>query len=212
MAVVGPTGAGKSTLVNLLLRFWDYQEGTILLGGQDLRCYDPNALRERIGVVAQQTYLFNATLRENILLGRPNASQSQVEQAARQAQIHDFVLSLPQGYDTWIGEKGLRLSAGERQRVAIARALLKDAPFLILDEPTANLDTVNERLVLDAVHILMEGRTTLMITHRLVAMDWMDEILVLQGGRIVERGRHEHLLQRYGFYRRMWDLQNQVLY
>ncbi len=211
LALVGPTGAGKSTLVNLLLRYWDYQDGLIFLNGHDLHCYDPQALRERIALVAQQTYLFNATLRENILLGQPKASQQQVEQAARQAQIHDFILGLPQGYDTWIGEKGLRLSAGERQRVAIARALIKDAPFLILDEPTANLDLVNERLVLEAIHALMKGRTSLMITHRLVGMEGMDEILVLQNGHIAERGTHAQLLEAKGLYRRMWDLQNQEL-
>jgi ATP-binding cassette subfamily C protein CydC len=211
MAVVGPTGAGKSTLVNLLLRFWDYEGGSILLDKQDLRRFDPQDLRERIGVVAQSTYLFNATVRENILLGKPRATQPQVEQAARQAQIHDFILGLPQGYDTWVGERGVRLSAGERQRVAIARALLKEAPFLILDEPTANLDTVNERRVLESIHALMKGRTSLMITHRLVGMEWMDEILVLQNGRIAERGTHAGLLEAHGLYRRMWDLQSQVL-
>jgi ATP-binding cassette, subfamily C, bacterial CydCD len=211
LALVGPTGAGKSTLVNLLLRYWDYQDGLILLNGRDLHCYDPQALRERIGVVAQHTYLFNATLRENILLGQPKASQQQVEQAARQAQIHDFILGLPQGYDTWIGERGLRLSAGERQRVAIARALVKDAPFLILDEPTANLDPANERLVLVAIHALMAGRTSLMITHRLVGMEWMDEILVLQNGHIAQRGTHAELLDGGGLYRRLWELQCQEL-
>jgi ATP-binding cassette, subfamily C, bacterial CydC len=211
LAVVGPTGAGKSTLVNLLLRFWDHDSGSILLDKQDIRRYDPQALRERIGVVAQSTYLFNASVRENLLLGKPGATQPQVEQAARQAQIHDFILSLPEGYDNWVGERGVHLSAGERQRVAIARALLKDAPFLILDEPTANLDTVNERLVLEAMHVLMKGRTSLMITHRLVGMEGMDEIIVLQNGRIAERGRHADLLAENGLYRHMWDLQNQVL-
>jgi ABC-type multidrug transport system fused ATPase/permease subunit len=207
VAVVGPTGSGKTTLVNLLLRFWDFQDGSIRLDGCDIRGLDPLALRGRMGVVAQQTYLFNATLRENIVLGRPGASQEEVERAARRAQIHEFILRLPQGYETWIGEQGLRLSAGERQRIAIARALLKDAPFLILDEPTANLDAVNEKLVVEAIHTLMQDRTTLMITHRLVGMGWMDEILVLQGGRIVERGTHLELLQAGGSYNRMWGLQ-----
>jgi ATP-binding cassette subfamily C protein CydCD len=211
LALVGPTGSGKSTLVNLLLRFWDCQDGSILLAGRDVHCFDPQELRKRIAVVTQQAYLFNATLRENILLGRPEASQEAVEKAAREAHIHDFIHGLPQGYNTWVGEKGLLLSAGERQRVAIARALLKDAPFLILDEPTANLDTLNETLVLDALHTLMEDRTILMITHRLVGMEWMDEILVLQGGCIVERGAHSQLLEAHGLYRRMWDIQNQIL-
>ena len=211
MAVIGPTGAGKSSLVNLLLRFWDYESGSILLDTQDIRLYDPQALRERIGVVAQHPYLFNATLRENLLLGKPGATQPQIEQAARQAQIHDFILGLPKGYDTWVGEGGVRLSAGERQRVAIARALLKEAPFLILDEPTAHLDTVNEKRLLDTIFALMEGRSILMITHRLVGMEKMDEILVLQVGQIVERGSHAGLLAANGLYHRMWELQNQVL-
>ncbi len=211
LAVVGPNGAGKSTLVSLLLRFWDSPEGAILLGGQSLHGCDPEELRRSMAVVAQQTYLFNATLRENILLSKPEASQAEVEQAARLAQIHDFALSLPQGYDTWIGENGLRLSAGERQRVAVARALLRDAPLLILDEPTANLDAINEKLVIDAVDALIEGRTTLLITHRLVAMERMDEILVLQDGCVVERGRHEQLLQQGGLYYRMWQAQNQQI-
>lgn len=209
LGLVGPTGSGKTTLVNLLLRFWEYQNGSILLDGHELRQYDPDNLRGRIAVVAQPTHLFNATLRENILLGSPKASQALIEQAASQAQLDDFILSLPRGYDTWIGEGGLRLSAGERQRVAIARALLKNAPLLILDEPTANLDTVNERLVLEAIRVLMEGRTTLMITHRLVGMLWMDEILVLKNGSIFQRGTHLDLLQAGGLYKRMWDLQSQ---
>ena len=211
MAVIGPTGAGKSSLVNLLLRFWDYESGSILLDTQDIRLYDPQALRERIGVVAQHPYLFNATLRENLLLGKPGATQPQIEQAARQAQIHDFILGLPKGYDTLVGEVGVRLSAGERQRVTIARALLKETPFLILDEPTAHLDTVNEKRLLDTIFALMEGRSILMITHRLVGMEKMDDILVLQVGQIVERGSHAGLLAANGLYHRMWELQNQVL-
>jgi thiol reductant ABC exporter CydC subunit len=211
LAVVGPSGAGKSTLVNLLLRFWDYQTGHILLGGCELRQYPQEDLRRMIGVVSQHTYLFSATLRENLWLANPDADQSDMEKAARVAQIHEFIQSLPQGYDTWIGEQGLRLSGGERQRLAIARALLKDAPILILDEPTANLDSLTERAVMQAIRSLMAGRTTLLITHRLVGLEAMDEILVLCKGRIVERGRHHDLWQMGGLYRRMWDLQNQVL-
>jgi thiol reductant ABC exporter CydC subunit len=211
LAVVGPSGAGKSTLVNLLLRFWAYQEGRILLGRYELDEYHQEDLRRMIGVVSQHTHLFNATIRENLLLARPDAGDADLVQAAKGAQIHDFIRLLPQGYDTWIGEQGLRLSGGQRQRLAIARALLKDAPILILDEATANLDSLTERDVMAAIHALMSGRTTLIITHRLVGLEVADEILVLQAGRVVERGRHHDLIQLGGLYHRMWELQNQVL-
>jgi ATP-binding cassette subfamily C protein CydC len=211
IAIVGPSGAGKSTLVQLLLRFWEYHSGRIEIGGKEIRSYRQDDLRKMIGVVSQSTYLFNATVRENLLLARPDATDEEIFEAAKRAQIHEFILSLPDGYDTWVGEQGVGLSGGERQRLAIARALLKDAPILVLDEATANLDAVTERKVLEAIRKLMEGRTTLMITHRLVGMEWMNEILVLSHGRIVERGTHQSLLQSGGFYKRMWDLQNQVL-
>jgi len=188
LAIVGPSGAGKSTLVNLLLRFWDYEQGFIMLGGRDIRDYDPEHLRSWIAVVSQNTYLFNTTVRENILLGRQNASEAEMIEAARQAQIHDFITTLPDGYDTWVGEQGLRLSGGERQRIAIARALLKDAPVLVLDEATTGLDSVTERDVITALYRLMEGRTVLMITHRLTGLQAMDEILVLHEGKLAERG------------------------
>ncbi len=211
LAIVGPSGAGKSTLVNLLLRFWDDEEGSITLGGHDLREYQADNVRRMMGVVSQSTHLFNGTLRNNLLIAKPDATQAELEQAVRQAQLEMFVQSLPQGYDTWIGEQGLRLSGGERQRLAIARALLKDAPILILDEPTANLDPVTEREVMQSIHELMQGRTTLIITHRLVGLDVADEILVLCAGRVVERGRHRELLEANGVYRRMWETQNQVM-
>ncbi len=211
LAVVGPSGAGKSTLVNLLLRFWEYETGRILLGGHELRRYRQEDLQRKIGVVSQHTHLFNATVRENLLLARPDASQADLVRAAQRAQIHEFIQSLPQGYATWIGEQGLRLSGGERQRLAIARALLKDPPILILDEATANLDTLTERAIVQAIHTLMAGRTTLIITHRLIGLEVADEILVLQGGRVVERGQHRDLLQIEGLYRRMWEMQNQML-
>ena len=210
-AVVGPTGAGKSTLVRLVLRFWDPTSGVVRLDGQDIRQYTLNDLRHAIGVVAQDTHLFNGTLRDNLLLARPDASQDALKQALEQSQLAEFVRQLPNGLQTWIGEQGLRLSGGERQRLAIARALLKDAPLLILDEATANLDPLTERAVLDALDLLMQGRTTLMITHRLVAMERMDEILVLNQGRISERGTHEQLLATGGLYRRMFDVQNDIL-
>jgi thiol reductant ABC exporter CydC subunit len=211
LAIVGPSGAGKTTLVHLLLRFWDYREGKILLGGQELRLYGQEELRRLIAVVSQHTYLFNATIRENLILARPEVDEAEVVQAAKQAQLHNFIQSLPEGYDTWIGEQGLRLSAGQRQRLAIARAILKGAPILILDEPTANLDALTERDVMAALQQLMIGRTSLLITHRLVGLEAADEVLVLRAGRIVECGKHHDLVQKAGFYRRMWDLQRQAV-
>ncbi len=210
-AIVGSSGAGKTTLLHLLVRFWDYQEGQILVGGQDLCALGAEEWRRMVSVVSQRTYLFYASVRENLLLARPEASEAEIVSAARQAQIHKFIMSLPDGYDTWIGERGLSLSGGERQRLAIARALLKDAPVLLLDEPTANLDAVTERQVLQSLQTLTAGRTVLMATHRLAGLENVDEVLVLDGGRIVERGRHEELLRRGGLYRRMWELQTQRL-
>lgn len=210
LAIVGPSGAGKSTLVNLILRFWDYEKGTISLGGHDLKAYAPEELRRYISVVTQHTYLFNATIRENLLLAKPSASEDEIRQAARKAEIHTFIQSLPQGYDTYVGEKGFKLSGGQRQRLAIARALLKNAPILILDEATAGLDPVTEQDVMRSIQHLMTGRTTLVITHRLSGLDKMDEILVLEKGRIVERGQHHYLLNQGGLYYRMWEVQNLI--
>jgi thiol reductant ABC exporter CydC subunit len=239
LAIVGPSGAGKSTLVHLLLRFWEYDRGHILLDGQELRHYGQEELRRRIGVVSQRTHLFNATVRENLLMSLPAANDSHVGQvggqrepglgarnldeelaeatearmvqAAQQAQIHDFIRSLPQGYDTRLGEQGVRLSGGQRQRLAIARAILKDAPLLILDEPTAHLDALTEREVMGTLRALTTGRTVLIVTHRLVGLEMADEILVFSAGRIVERGRHRDLIQRGGLYQRMWVLQSQMV-
>jgi ATP-binding cassette subfamily C protein CydC len=211
IAVVGPSGSGKSTLVRLALRFWDPAHGVIRLDGQDIRQFSLNDLRATMGVVAQDTYLFNDTLRNNLLLARPEASDTELEQVIERAQLGDFVRQLPSGLDTWIGEQGLRLSGGERQRLAIARVLLKDAPLLILDEATANLDPMTERALLDALDDLMRGRTTLIITHRLVAMEHMDEIIVLDQGCIKERGTHEQLLATTGLYQQMFSMQNSML-
>ncbi len=185
---MGPSGAGKSTLVHLLLRFWEYQAGRIELGGRDLRSYTPEEVRGLIGVVAQQTHLFNTTVRENLLMARPEATFEEMVKAARQAHIHDFIEALPQGYDTWLGEQGLRLSGGERQRLAIARAILKNAPLLILDEATANLDALVEREIRQSLHTLMKGRTTLIITHRPPDLKLADEVIVLNAGRVVKQG------------------------
>lgn len=184
VALVGPSGAGKSTLVNILLRFWDYAEGTIRLGGHELKAYSPEHVRRLIGAVTQRTHLFNATIRENLLLARPEAGEEDLIRAAREAQIHEFIESLPQGYDTYIGEGGLKLSGGQRQRLAIARVLLKNAPILILDEATAGLDPVTEKEIMKAIYRLMEGRTALVITHQVAGLEIMDEILVLKEGRV----------------------------
>jgi thiol reductant ABC exporter CydC subunit len=207
LAIVGPSGAGKSTIVQLLLRFWEYEQGQIRLGGRELRQYRADDVRRMISVVSQHTYLFNGTIRENLLLARPTAGQDELAAAARQARLHGFIEGLPQGYDTWIGEQGLRLSGGERQRLAIARAILKDAPILILDEATANLDPIVEREIMQSLGQLAAGRTSLIITHRLVGLEDVDAILVLERGRIAEQGRHHDLLLLGGSYRRMWEQQ-----
>jgi ATP-binding cassette subfamily C protein CydC len=211
LAIVGPSGAGKSTIANLLLRLWDYSSGEICLGTESLRMYTQDEIRARIGLVSQNTYFFNTTVRENLRFARRKVTQEEVESAARAAQVHDFITSLPKGYDTMIGEQGLRLSGGERQRLAIARALIKDAPILILDEPTANLDPLTEKQVLDTLFGAMKQKMTLLITHRLVGLENMDEILVMDHGRIVERGRHGTLMKAGGLYRRLMDLQNRIL-
>jgi ATP-binding cassette subfamily C protein CydCD len=211
VAIVGPSGAGKSTLVSLLLRFWEYGSGEIRLGGQSLRELDQAQVRACCAVVSQNSYFFNTSIRENLRLARPKLSQEEMEFAARAAQIHEFIAALPKGYDTFIGEQGLRLSGGERQRLAIARALLKEAPILILDEPTANLDPVTEKDVLETLLGVMKNKTTLLITHRLVGLERMDGILVMEGGQVVERGVHSDLLAQDGLYRHLWDLQNRIL-
>jgi ATP-binding cassette subfamily C protein CydC len=211
LAVVGFSGAGKSTLVDLLLRFWEYDQGRISLGGGDLRQFNSDDIRSKFGVVAQDGYLFNATVRENLLIAQPEASEADMIESARKAQIHSFILSLPQGYDTYIGERGYLLSGGQRQRLLIARTLLKDAPLLILDEATANLDWITEREVMGSIKDLKRGGTQVIVTHRLVGLEDVDEILVLKQGRIIERGRHETLLESGGYYQRMYTAQNQAL-
>ena len=180
IAILGESGAGKSTLVNLLLRFWDYDSGRIELGGRDLRDYAQADVRATFGVMTQRPYLFNTTIRENIRIARSDASLEAVEAAARQAEIHDFIVALPDGYDTLVGEDGSLLSGGERQRIALARVLLKDAPILILDEATANLDAVTERAVMRTILRVTTGRSLLIFTHRHVFLDQMDQVHVIR--------------------------------
>ncbi|MBL0346355.1 MAG: ATP-binding cassette domain-containing protein [Anaerolineales bacterium] len=211
LAIVGPSGAGKSTLANLLLRFWDYSSGEITLSGESLKEQNQDQVRERIGLVSQNTYFFNTSIFENLRFARRKVTKEEVEAACKAAQIHDFILSLPKGYDTLIGEQGLRLSGGERQRLAIARVLIKDAPILILDEPTANLDPLTEQQVLETLFNVMKQKTSLLITHRLVGLENMDEIIVMNHGQIVERGTQNELKNKDGLYRRLLDLQNRIL-
>jgi ATP-binding cassette, subfamily B, heavy metal transporter len=207
LAIVGPTGAGKSTINKLLFRFYDVTGGRICIDGQDIRHVTQESLRAAIGVVPQDTVLFNDTIRYNIAYGRPDASQDEIETAARLAQVHDFVVRLPQGYDTRVGERGLKLSGGEKQRVAIARTILKDPRILILDEATSALDTRTEQDIQTALRGLARHRTTLVIAHRLSTVVDSDEIIVLADGRVAERGTHAALLALGGVYARMWALQ-----
>ena len=207
VAVVGPSGAGKSTLARLLYRFYDVTGGRILIGGQDIRAVTQASVRAAIGIVPQDTVLFNDTVAYNIRYGRPTASDAEVEQAARAAHIHDFIAATPKGYATLVGERGLKLSGGEKQRVAIARTLLKDPPVLIFDEATSALDSRNERAIQAELRSAARGKTTLVIAHRLSTVVDAHEIVVLQAGQIVERGPHATLLAAKGRYAEMWALQ-----
>ncbi|MBI4675863.1 MAG: thiol reductant ABC exporter subunit CydC [Chloroflexi bacterium] len=208
LAIVGPSGAGKSTLVNLLLRFWEYHDGDTLLNGKSLQAYAQADVRAQFGVITQRTYLFNATVRANLQLAQPQAKEREIIAATQRAQIYAKIETLPQGFDTRIGERGAALSGGERQRLGVARALLRATPILILDEPTANLDAPTERALLQEIFQAMQGHTLLLITHRLVALEAMDEIIVMNQGRITERGTQAELLTQRGLFARMWELQN----
>ncbi|HEX7090969.1 MAG TPA: ABC transporter ATP-binding protein [Longimicrobiales bacterium] len=207
VALVGPSGAGKTTLVDLLARFYDPTAGRITVDGVDLREFDVRTLRSRFGIVTQDTVLFHDTVRANIAYGLGDVSQEAIERAARAARAHEFILQLPDGYDTVIGERGTRLSGGQRQRIAIARAILRDPPVLVFDEATSALDSESELLVQQAIEQLLAGRTVFVIAHRLSTIRRADQILVLEAGRIVERGTHEQLLARGGLYRHLYRLQ-----
>jgi len=207
LAIVGSSGAGKSTLVHLIPRFFDVTGGRILIDGHDVRDVTLASLRAQIGIVTQETVLFNDTVRNNIAYGQPQVPQKEVEAAARAALAHDFIMALPAGYDTVIGERGVRLSGGERQRLAIARALLKNAPVLILDEATSALDSESEALVQSALHNLMSGRTVFVIAHRLSTVRRADRIVVIENGTIADIGCHEELMTKLGTYRRLYELQ-----
>jgi ATP-binding cassette, subfamily B, bacterial MsbA len=204
---VGPSGAGKSTLLNLLPRFYDVSGGAIRIDGNDIRSVTLASLRQQIGVVTQQTILFNDTVRHNVAYGRLSASEEALINALKAAHAYDFVMALPAGLDTLIGEQGVRLSGGERQRLAIARALLKDPPILILDEATSSLDSESEREVQQALDRLIVGRTTLVIAHRLSTVRNADRIIALEDGRIREIGTHNELLAANGLYRRLYEMQ-----
>ncbi|MCI0365817.1 MAG: ABC transporter ATP-binding protein/permease, partial [Phycisphaerales bacterium] len=209
VALVGPSGAGKTTLCNLIARFYDPTEGSIELDGSDLRQIQLESFRRLLGIVEQDIFLFDGTVAENIGYGRRDASMDQIIHFAKLANAHDFITSFPNGYDTIIGERGVKLSGGQRQRLAIARALLANPRILILDEATSNLDTENERLIQQSLHTLMKGRTSFVIAHRLSTIAHADRIIVLEGGRVVEQGTHDELMARSGRYRRMVQIQTE---
>ena len=210
VALVGPTGVGKSTLVSLIPRFYDVCEGRITLDGQDIREIQLESLRRQISIVLQDVFLFHGTVRENILFGRPEATDAEIINAARVANAHSFIMELTDGYDTLIGERGVKLSGGQKQRLSIARAVLKDAPILILDEATSSVDVETELLIQQALERLMVGRTTVIIAHRLSTVRNADQIIVLEGKHIVEAGTHAQLIRRQGLYYRLYNVQNQL--
>jgi ABC-type multidrug transport system fused ATPase/permease subunit len=207
IALLGETASGKSTLINLLPRFYDVTGGAITIDGLDIRSATLESLRRTVGVVLQEPFLFSASVRENITYGKPDATEEEIVAAARAAQLHDFLVSLPEGYDTWVGERGVTLSGGQKQRVAIARMLLIDPRVLVLDDSTSAVDMETEYLIQEALARLMEGRTSFVIAHRLRTAKRADQVIVLDRGRIVQRGTHEQLIQEPGFYRETYELQ-----
>ncbi|MEK6654929.1 MAG: ATP-binding cassette domain-containing protein, partial [Thermodesulfobacteriota bacterium] len=207
VALVGPSGAGKSTVVKVLLRLHDLSGGHIKIDGQDISKVTQESLRRSISVVPQDVILFHRTLMENIRYGRPEATDLEVIHAAELAHCDEFIRSMPSGYKTFVGERGVKLSGGERQRVAIARAILRDAPFLVLDEATSSLDSESERLIQDALRILMQKKTTIVVAHRLSTIMMMDRIIVMDHGQIADEGSHAELLRRKGTYRTLWNIQ-----
>jgi len=206
VAIVGPSGVGKSTLVDLIPRFYDPQKGKIFIDGKDTRDFTLKSLRQKIGIVTQEIILFNDSIKTNIAYGNPQASMELIKEAARNANAHEFISKLPQGYDTVIGDRGAKLSGGERQRIAIARALLKNPPILILDEATSQLDSESERLVQEALDRLIKGRTVFVIAHRLTTVKNADKIIVLDNGKIIEEGNHGQLLENDGLYKRLYQM------
>jgi ABC-type multidrug transport system fused ATPase/permease subunit len=210
VALVGPTGVGKSTLVSLIPRFYDVNKGTIKLDGIDIRDIELEKLRNKISIVLQDVFLFHGTVRENILFGNPGASDEEIVEAAKVANAHDFIAALPEGYNTTIGERGVKLSGGQRQRISIARAVLKNTPILILDEATSSVDTETELLIQQALERLMKGRTTIIIAHRLSTIRNANKIVVLEGKEIVEQGTHSELLKVNGLYKRLYTVQENM--
>ena len=204
---MGPSGGGKSTLADLVPRFYDPSEGSVCIDGVSITDYDLESLRKHLGIVTQESILFNDTIFNNIAFGKPNVSEAEVIQAAKIANAHDFIMQTEHGYQTKIGERGSKLSGGQRQRLSIARAVLKNPPILILDEATSALDSESERLVQDALFNLMKNRTSIVIAHRLSTIQHADEIVVIQDGVIAERGSHEELQQRNGIYKKLSDIQ-----
>ena len=204
---MGPSGGGKTTICHLIPRFYPLERGEILIDGIDIKNVSAEALRRNIGIVQQDIYLFNASMRDNILYGRPDASEEEVIAAAKRANIHDFIMTLPNGYDTQIGERGVRLSGGQKQRLSIARVFLKDPPILILDEATSALDNTTEILIQASLDELCKGRTTIVVAHRLSTVKNADKIAVISEGRVAERGTHDELIAKDGIYKKLYSLQ-----
>lgn len=209
-AIVGPSGSGKSTICNLITRFYDVNSGSVKIGGHDVREFTCDSLLKNISMVFQNVYLFNDTIRNNIKFGKSDATEDEIIEAAKKACCHDFIMALPEGYDTMIGEGGSSLSGGEKQRISIARAMLKDAPIVILDEATASIDPENEHLIQEAISALTHGKTIITIAHRLATIENADQILVIDGGTVAQRGTHKELLQQEGTYKKFIQIREQV--